>query len=230
MSRFDTEALALAQRALGIIYNTATPGGDVQLLARLQNLFIEGLEHSARCLHIPEGWEPCSPEWISRNGPCACAEAPRIAFGPIGKHYHPSIWHKPAKAPIDIKFPHSWIDSEGLEVMSASEVNRAWIAVRNAISGDVPDDYFASLVSAARQRAAVAMERYPQPNYVLNKVSEESGEVVKEVIHYAEGRGQWARVEDEIVDNLAMLFRLVVEGDQVIGFIPPYLKKDPADE
>lgn len=43
----------------------------------------------------PEGWVPCSPEWIERYGPCSCAEAPRIAFGSIGNHYHPHIYHNP---------------------------------------------------------------------------------------------------------------------------------------
>ncbi|OZP72385.1 hypothetical protein CIG23_17545 [Raoultella planticola] len=84
-----------------------------------------------------------------------------------------------------------------------------------------PDDYFGSLVSAARLRADKAMRKYPQPNYVLNKVAEESGEVIKAVIHYHEGREEWASVEAELIDNLAMLIRLVVEGDQVIGFTPP---------
>lgn len=85
----------------------------------------------------------------------------------------------------------------------------------------VPDDYFASLVTAARARADKAMRKFPQPNYVLNKVAEESGEVIKAVIHYTEGREEWAAVEGEIIDNLAMLVRLVQEGDQVIGFTPP---------
>lgn len=85
----------------------------------------------------------------------------------------------------------------------------------------VPEDYFAALVAAARARADKAMRIFPQPNYVLNKVAEESGEVIKAVIHYTEGREEWANVEGEIIDNLAMLIRLVVEGDQVIGFTPP---------
>lgn len=84
-----------------------------------------------------------------------------------------------------------------------------------------PQDYFSSLVSAARLRADKAMRKFPQPNYVLNKVAEESGEVIKEVIHYTEGRGDWNKVEYELIDNLAMLIRLVTEGDQVIGFTPP---------
>lgn len=85
----------------------------------------------------------------------------------------------------------------------------------------VPEDYFASLVISARLRAEKAMRKFPQPNYVLNKVAEESGEVIKAVIHYTEGREEWANVEGEIIDNLAMLIRLVTEGDQVIGFTPP---------
>lgn len=53
---------------------------------------------------VPEGWEPCSPEWIERNGPCSCAEAPRIAFGPIGDHYHPHLWQKSAPVVPDETF------------------------------------------------------------------------------------------------------------------------------
>lgn len=88
-------------------------------------------------------------------------------------------------------------------------------------SEPVADDYFASLVTQARARADKAMRKFPQPNYVLNKVAEESGEVIKAVIHYTEGREEWRNVEGEIIDNLAMLIRLVQEGDQVIGFTPP---------
>lgn len=53
---------------------------------------------------VPEGWEPCSPEWIERNGQCSCAEAPRIAFGPIGEHYHPHLWQKSAPVVPDETF------------------------------------------------------------------------------------------------------------------------------
>ncbi len=89
---------------------------------------------------------------------------------------------------------------------------------------------FHTLLDKAKERAIKAAEKFPQPNYVLNKFSEESGEVVKEIIHYTENRGDWARVEDEIVDLLAMTLRLLKEGDGIIGFIPPYLKgEDNAD-
>lgn len=83
--------------------------------------------------------------------------------------------------------------------------------------------YFELLVEAARKEADKAMVKFPQPNYVLTKVSEESGEVIKACIHYMEGRESWHNVEAEIIQNLAMLIRLVEEGDQVIGFIPPEL-------
>lgn len=83
---------------------------------------------------------------------------------------------------------------------------------------------FVDLLGRAKERAEKACDKFPQPNYVLNKFSEESGEVVKEVIHYTEGRGQWSRVEDEIVDTLAMIMRLLKEGDGIIKFVPPYLE------
>lgn len=94
-------------------------------------------------------------------------------------------------------------------------------ALKSLLQAHPAPDYFASLVAAARVRADKAIRKFPQPNYVLNKVAEESGEVIKAVIHYTEGREEWSNVEAEIIDNLAMLLRLVKEGDQVIGFTPP---------
>lgn len=84
---------------------------------------------------------------------------------------------------------------------------------------------FLKLVDQARERADTAMTKYPQPNYVLTKFAEESGEVVKECVHYAEGRGNWQFVEHEMVDVLAMMIRLLAEGDHIHGLIPPYLKE-----
>lgn len=82
-------------------------------------------------------------------------------------------------------------------------------------------DYFASLVAMARVSADKAMRKFPQPNYVLLKVAEEAGEVVQAGVHYAEKRMEWQQVEDEIVQLLAMLIRLVTEGDQINGITPP---------
>lgn len=65
------------------------------------------------------------------------------------------------------------------------------------------------------------MIKFPQPNYVLLKVAEEAGEVVQAGVHYAEGRETWENLEGEVVQTMAMLYRLVTEGDQVNGVIPP---------
>lgn len=86
---------------------------------------------------------------------------------------------------------------------------------------EVKLDYFGSLVSKARISADKAMVKFPQPNYVLLKVAEEAGEVVQAGVHYAEGRMKWEKLEGEVVQLLAMLIRLVTEGDQVNGIAPP---------
>lgn len=72
------------------------------------------------------------------------------------------------------------------------------------------------------QRAAV---KYPQPNYIISKVAEESGEVVKAAIHCAEGRGEPREVIGEIRQAMAMLIRLYLEGDAVHG-LPPLVEFD----
>ena len=82
-------------------------------------------------------------------------------------------------------------------------------------------DYFDILVDLARQEAAKAIEKYPQPNYVMLKFSEEAGEVIKAAVHYAEGRDTWVHVEEEIVQTLAMLIRFLREGDGVNKIYPP---------
>ena len=78
-------------------------------------------------------------------------------------------------------------------------------------------DAVAQLVEAARTEAEKAMRKFPQPNYVISKVAEEAGEVVKAAIHCAEGREKPENVKLEIVQAIAMLIRLYVEGDQVHG-------------
>lgn len=78
-------------------------------------------------------------------------------------------------------------------------------------------DAVAQLVEAARAEADKAIRKFPQPNYVISKVAEEAGEVVKAAIHCAEGREKPENVRAEIVQAMAMLIRLYVEGDQVHG-------------
>ena len=76
------------------------------------------------------------------------------------------------------------------------------------------------LFSVAMVEAVKAMRKFPQPNYVISKVAEEAGEVVKAAIHCAEGRETPENVVGEIRQAMAMLIRLYVEGDQVHGLSP----------
>ena len=50
--------------------------------------------------------------------------------------------------------------------------------------------------------------------------AEETGEVTKDLVHVAEGRSSIHHLRGEIVQALAMLHRLMIEGDQVHG-LPP---------
>jgi hypothetical protein len=73
------------------------------------------------------------------------------------------------------------------------------------------------LMADATEEAMKAIQKFPQPNYVISKVAEEAGEVVKAAIHCAEGRETPENVRKEIVQAMAMLLRLYVEGDEVHG-------------
>lgn len=89
--------------------------------------------------------------------------------------------------------------------------------------GEYLNDIFERAVTAA----AKAMIRFPQPNYVLTKVAEEAGEVVKAGVHYAEGRDfTWEDLEGECIQTIAMCFRLLIEGDQVHGVRSPYAESN----
>ncbi|WP_210164608.1 hypothetical protein [Brucella intermedia] len=77
-----------------------------------------------------------------------------------------------------------------------------------------------NLIEAAKEEAAKAMRKFPQPNYVISKLAEEAGEVVKAAIHCAEGRENPEAVISEIKQTFAMLFRLLLEGDGVHGLSP----------
>lgn len=82
-------------------------------------------------------------------------------------------------------------------------------------------DYFDLLVDLARQEAAKAISRFPQPNYTLLKFSDESGEVIKGAVHYGENRETWENVEREIIQTLAMTIRFLREGDGISKIYPP---------
>lgn len=88
------------------------------------------------------------------------------------------------------------------------------------------EDTFYALVVDAMDEADRAMRKFPQPNYVISKVAEEAGEVVKAAIHCAEGRETVENLRGEMLQVIAMLYRLWVEGDQVHG-LPPVRPSAP---
>ena len=65
-------------------------------------------------------------------------------------------------------------------------------------------DHLQALLTDAHIEAVVAMQKFPQPSYVISKVAEEAGEVVKAAIHCAEGRETKENVRDEIKQAMAM--------------------------
>lgn len=83
-----------------------------------------------------------------------------------------------------------------------------------------PEEKVEQLLKDAHKQANLAAVKFPQPNYVLLKVAEEAGEVVKAGVHLAEGRDTPYHVKQEILQAIAMLIRLYAEGDQVNG-VPP---------
>lgn len=120
---------------------------------------------------------------------------------------------------------NAWADPED-KLACAPETPATDAHLKSFRSETLPGDYFGSLVSKARISADKAMVKFPQPNYVLLKVAEEAGEVVQAGVHYAEGRMKWDQLEGEVVQLLAMLMRLVTEGDQVNGVTPPEICRD----
>lgn len=76
----------------------------------------------------------------------------------------------------------------------------------------------------ACDEASIAMDRWPAPNCTITKVAEESGEVVKEALRCVYKEGDWDNLRQEMVQTIAMIIRLYVEGDAVHG-LPPVMDK-----
>ena len=106
---------------------------------------------------------------------------------------------------------------EGLAKGDLVIVSNPFLQWENAVEAHPIDD----IVTRAKAAAEKAAVKFPQPNYVSLKIAEEAGEVVRGCVHYAEKRMEWAEVEGEIVQLIAMLIRLVTEGDQINGVFPP---------
>lgn len=108
-----------------------------------------------------------------------------------------------------------WQDYLRAEIDRANEFWRDAIAALPAQG--VRDNSFFELIVDGMAEADRAMRKFPQPNYVISKVAEEAGEVVKAAIHCAENRETAENVRGEMRQLIAMLYRLWVEGDQVHG-------------
>ncbi len=85
-----------------------------------------------------------------------------------------------------------------------------------------------TLVDEAKAEAEKAIMKFPQPNYVISKIAEEAGEVVKAAIHCAESRETWENLREEMKQCIAMLYRLWIEGDQIHG-LPPAPRPNKQD-
>lgn len=128
---------------------------------------------------------------------------------------------------VDQPFEHARYVHHGL-YDGLQKYHDAMVAqLRAQISAIMPNDEviarlgpIADLLPDAVAAAEKAMRKFPQPNYVISKWAEETGEVTKAAIHMAEGRETPENLRGEIVQSLAMLHRLLVEGDQVHG-LPP---------
>lgn len=114
-------------------------------------------------------------------------------------------------------------ESEGIDISAGllGPHTSEWIrGVADEIVAPQPTTSFNALFVAAIHEAEKAMVKYPQPNYVISKIAEESGEVVKAAIHCAEGRDTIEHVREEMTQTIAMLYRLWCEGDLVHGCPP----------
>lgn len=89
---------------------------------------------------------------------------------------------------------------------------------------ETPEQYVSLILEHAVKACAKAIIEHPQPNYVALKLAEEAGEVIKAAVHYAEDRETWQNVQAEVVQMIAMGLRLLLEGDEKAGIIPPHLK------
>lgn len=94
---------------------------------------------------------------------------------------------------------------------------------------DAERAYLREVTTRALVAAEKAMRKFPQPNYVLLKIAEEAGEVVKAGVHHAEGRDYtWPDLEGECIQTIAMCLRLLAEGDETLGILPPHRGGDDA--
>lgn len=105
----------------------------------------------------------------------------------------------------------------GLERAERAEAALAALTFTAANLEREGPDNFERLVRDGIEEAIKAMRKFPQPNYIISKIAEEAGEVVKAAIHCAEGRETPENLRGEMKQLIAMLYRLWIEGDRVHG-------------
>jgi hypothetical protein len=112
----------------------------------------------------------------------------------------------------------TWVHVDDLRAILARAEKAE--AERDTAWNDAVQEDFTVLVREGILEAEKAMRKFPQPNYVISKFAEESGEVVKAAIHCAEGRETPENLLGEMRQTIAMIYRLWAEGDQVHGLHP----------
>lgn len=115
---------------------------------------------------VPLGWVPCSPEWIEAGG--ECDHAPRIAFGSMGKHYHPAVgthgWSGKA-----VSVQEAWLACGGNPVIKATagDLLAALRAMRGAL--DVLDRSQVEKAAEPEQRPMLTGGRLPGKSTLLDR-------------------------------------------------------------
>lgn len=69
-----------------------------------------------------------------------------------------------------------------------------------------------------------AIKLFPKSDHVLLALNEEHGELVKAIMDHKYGKGSIEDVRSEAIQVMAMILRLVEEGDPTIN-LPPIVEK-----
>lgn len=129
-------------------------------------------------------------------------------------------WHSFDCSDVKAGWTHPYILATPSALAASPEVAKLVADAEARGSKAMSESDFDCLVLDGIAEALKAMRKFPQPNYVISKIAEEAGEVVKAAIHCAEGRETAENLRGEMKQLIAMIYRLWVEGDQVHG-LPP---------
>ncbi|WP_319568359.1 hypothetical protein [Cohaesibacter marisflavi] len=141
------------------------------------------------------------------------------SFGPYVLEYEEAFGH--AMGQWRLTGPDGWIYDGFAELEEAKQKALDEFAILLGVA-PVPDELLA-LAKDAWAMAQKAKRKFPQKEGNTpphDKIAEESGELFKAIIHCAEGRDSLQHVRDEMVDTIAMIFRVHQEGVKANG-LPP---------